>query len=78
MLSEIETSCSAMAFGNDAFDGTRTVLADARGAFRLHGTGSHPASDSLKATKSINQYGLFTLLRSACLSPRLASPEETG
>jgi hypothetical protein len=46
MLSEIETSCSAMAFGNDAFDGTRTALADARGAFRLHGTGSHPASDS--------------------------------
>ena len=26
MLSEIETSCSATAFGNDAFDGTRTLL----------------------------------------------------
>ena len=46
MLSEIETSCSATAFGNDAFDGTRTALADARGAFRLPSKGSHPASDS--------------------------------
>ena len=43
MLSEIETGDGV---GNDAVDGTRTVLADARGAFILARKGSHPASDS--------------------------------